>query len=42
MSSQVNPIKFEKVGGSLQPVIKTAADMKNLLDLSPLTTPSAE
>ena len=35
MSSQINPIKFEKVGGSLQPVIKTVADMKNLLELTP-------
>ena len=35
MSSQTPKIQFEKVGGSLQPIIKTAADMKNLLELSP-------
>ena len=33
--SQPNPIRFEKVGGSLQPVIKTASDLENLLQLSP-------
>ena len=33
--SQVKSVQFEKVGGSLQPIIKTAEDMKNLLKLSP-------
>ena len=32
---ETNPIQFEKVGGSFQPIIKTAEDMKNLLSLSP-------
>ena len=32
---KTNPIQFEKVGGSLQPIIKTAGDMRNLLDLTP-------
>ena len=27
-------IRFEKVGGSYQPIVKTAADMKRLLDIS--------
>ena len=31
----INPIQFEKVGGSLQPIIKTAEDMSNLLSLPP-------
>ena len=31
----INPIQFEKVGGSLQPIIKNAEEMKNLLSLSP-------
>ena len=29
------PIQFEKVGGSLQPIVKTADDMRKLLKLSP-------
>ena len=33
--TQAKSIQFEKVGGSLQPIIKTAEDMKNLLELSP-------
>ncbi|MBQ9337605.1 MAG: hypothetical protein IJS14_09970 [Lentisphaeria bacterium] len=32
---KTNPIQFEKVGGSLQPIIQTAEDMKNLLELTP-------
>ena len=28
-------IQFEKVGGSLQPIVKTASDMERLLELSP-------
>ena len=28
-------IQFEKVGGSYQPIVKTATDMKRLLDISP-------
>ena len=33
--SQSEKIQFEKVGGSLQPIVKTAADMEKLLELSP-------
>ncbi|MBO4632030.1 MAG: hypothetical protein J5858_08920 [Lentisphaeria bacterium] len=33
--SQSESIQFEKVGGSLQPIVKTAADMEKLLELSP-------
>ena len=33
--TNAKPIQFEKVGGSFQPIIKTAEDMKNLLELSP-------
>lgn len=34
-TKETEQIQFEKVGGSLQPIIQTAEDMKKLLDLSP-------